>query len=208
VKPLLIGIAGGTGSGKSTVARRVAEALHGVSVVSLDMDAYYRSLTHLSLEQRRHVNWDHPDAFDFDLLLAHLESLVARRGIDKPVYDYVSHLRSEHTVHVEPADVVVIDGILLFVDPRVRALCDLKVFVDTDADVRLVRRIRRDMRTRGRPLDDILEQYVTTVRPMHLEFVEPTKQLADVVVSRGGHNEVAIEMVVARIRQRLKEARS
>jgi uridine kinase len=208
VKPLLIGIAGGTGSGKSTVARRVAEALHGVSVVSLDMDAYYRSLTHLTLEQRRHVNWDHPDAFDFDLLLAHLESLVARRGIDKPVYDYVSHLRSEHTVHVEPADVVVIDGILLFVDPRVRALCDLKVFVDTDADVRLVRRIRRDMRTRGRPLDDILEQYVTTVRPMHLEFVEPTKQLADVVVSRGGHNEVAIEMVVARIRQRLKEARS
>lgn len=208
MKPLLIGIAGGTGSGKSTVARRVAEALHGVSVVSLDMDAYYRSLTHLSLEQRRHVNWDHPDAFDFDLLLAHLESLVARRGIDKPVYDYVSHLRSEHTVHVEPADVVVIDGILLFVDPRVRALCDLKVFVDTDADVRLVRRIRRDMRTRGRPLDDILEQYVTTVRPMHLEFVEPTKQLADVVVSRGGHNEVAIEMVVARIRQRLKEARS
>jgi uridine kinase len=208
VKPLLIGIAGGTGSGKSTVARRVAEALHGVSVVSLDMDAYYRSLTHLSLEQRRHVNWDHPDAFDFDLLLAHLESLVARRGIDKPVYDYVSHLRSEHTVHVEPADVVVIDGILLFVDPRVRALCDLKVYVDTDADVRLVRRIRRDMRTRGRPLDDILEQYVTTVRPMHLEFVEPTKQLADVVVPRGGHNEVAIEMVVARIRQRLKEARS
>jgi uridine kinase len=208
VKPLLIGIAGGTGSGKSTVARRVAEALHGVSVVSLDMDAYYRSLTHLTLEQRRHVNWDHPDAFDFDLLLAHLESLVARRGIDKPVYDYVSHLRSEHTVHVEPADVVVIDGILLFVDPRVRALCDLKVYVDTDADVRLVRRIRRDMRTRGRPLDDILEQYVTTVRPMHLEFVEPTKQLADVVVPRGGHNEVAIEMVVARIRQRLKEDRS
>lgn len=208
MKPLLIGIAGGTGSGKSTVARRVAEALHGVSVVSLDMDAYYRSLTHLTLEQRRHVNWDHPDAFDFDLLLAHLESLVARRGIDKPVYDYVSHLRSEHTVHVEPADVVVIDGILLFVDPRVRALCDLKVYVDTDADVRLVRRIRRDMRTRGRPLDDILEQYVTTVRPMHLEFVEPTKQLADVVVPRGGHNEVAIEMVVARIRQRLKEARS
>jgi uridine kinase len=208
VKPLLIGIAGGTGSGKSTVARRVAEALHGVSVVSLDMDAYYRSLTHLTLEQRRHVNWDHPDAFDFDLLLAHLESLVARRGIDKPVYDYVSHLRSEHTVHVEPADVVVIDGILLFVDPRVRALCDLKVYVDTDSDVRLVRRIRRDMRTRGRPLDDILEQYVTTVRPMHLEFVEPTKQLADVVVPRGGHNEVAIEMVVARIRQRLKEARS
>ena len=113
MKPLLIGIAGGTGSGKSTVARRVAEALHGVSVISLDMDAYYRSLTHLTLEQRRHVNWDHPDAFDLDLLLAHLESLVARRGIDKPVYDYVSHLRSEHTVRVEPADVVVIDGILL-----------------------------------------------------------------------------------------------
>ena len=142
-----------------------------------------------------------------DLLLAHLGSLVARRGIDKPVYDYASHLRSEHTVRVEPADVIIINGILLFVDPRVRALFDLKVFVDTDADVRLVRRIRRDMRTRGRPLNEILEQYVTTVRPMHLEFVEPTKQLADMVVPRGGHNEVAIEMVVARIRQRLKELR-
>jgi uridine kinase len=207
VKPLLIGIAGGTGSGKSTVARRVAEALHGASVISLDMDAYYRSLTHLTLEQRRHVNWDHPDAFDFDLLLAHLHSLADRKGIDKPVYDYVSHLRSEHAVHVEPADVVVIDGILLFVDPRVRALCEVKAYVDTDADIRLVRRIRRDMRARGRPLDEILDQYLTTVRPMHLEFVEPSKQYADLIVPHGGHNEIAIEMLASRIRDRLRERR-
>jgi len=206
-KPLIIGIAGGTGSGKSTVARRVGEALRGASVIALDMDAYYRNLAHLTLEQRRHVNWDHPDAFDVDLLLEHLQALAERRAIEKPVYDYVSHLRAAHTVRVEPADVVVIDGILLFVDPRVRALCDVKVFVDTDADIRLVRRIRRDMRARGRPLDEILEQYLTTVRPMHLEFVEPTKQHADVIVPRGGHNEIAIEMIVARVQHALAAPR-
>lgn len=208
VKPLLIGIAGGTGSGKSTVARRVGESLRGTSVSSLDMDAYYRSLAHLSLDQRRHVNWDHPDAFDVDLLLEHLQALGAGRPVDKPVYDYVTHLRAPETQRVEPAEVVVIDGILLFVDPRVRALCDVKVFVDTDADIRLVRRIRRDMRVRGRPLDDILEQYLTTVRPMHLEFVEPTKQYADVIVTRGGHNEMAIEMIVGRVHAALAATRA
>ena len=205
MKPLILGIAGGTGSGKSTVARRVAEALHGASVISLDMDAYYKNLTHLTLEQRRHVNWDHPDAFDFELLLAHLDALGDRRPIDKPVYDYVSHLRAEGTVRLEPADVIVIDGILLFVDPRVRARCDVKVYVDTDADIRLVRRIRRDTRKRGRPLDEVLEQHLTTVRPMHQEFVEPSKQHADLIVPRGGENAVAIEMIIARLHQRLAE---
>lgn len=200
MRRLLLGIAGGSGSGKSSVARRVAEALRGMSVVSLDMDAYYRNLTHLTLEQRRHVNWDHPDAFDVDLLLDHLAALAHGRAIEKPVYDYVQHLRGAGTERVEPADVVVVEGILLFVDPRVRERCDLKVFVDVEPDLRLVRRIRRDMRVRGRPLDEILDQYLTTVRPMHVEFVEPTKHYADVVVNEGAHNETAIAALAARVR--------
>jgi uridine kinase len=205
---LILGIAGGTGSGKSTVARKVSDALRGASVASVDMDAYYRNLTHLTLEQRRHVNWDHPDALDLDLLIEQLQALAAGQPVDKPVYDYVAHLRAPHTVRVEPADVIVVDGILLFVDPRVRALCDVKVYVDTDPDIRLVRRIRRDLRVRGRPLEEILDQYLSTVRPMHREFVEPSKQHADVIVPRGGHNEMAIEMIVSRIRHRLAEARA
>lgn len=202
-KPLVIGVAGGTGSGKSTVARRVADALGSRSVAFLDMDAYYRNLTHLSLDERRRVNWDHPDAFDLELLLEHLRSLMAGEPVEKPVYDFVTHARSGRTVRVEPGAVIVLDGILLFVDTRVRELCDVKVYVDADADIRLVRRVRRDMRLRGRPLDEILDQYLSTVRPMHLEFVEPSKRYADVIVPRGGHNEVAIEMIVARIQRRL-----
>ena len=202
-KPLIIGIAGGSGSGKSTVARKVAGALPSLSVAFIDMDAYYRNYTHLTLEERRRVNWDHPDAFDFDLLTRHLSELAERRGIDKPVYDFVTHLRSEDTVRVEPTDVIVIDGILLFVDERVRDLCDVKVFVDAEADIRLIRRLRRDMRTRGRPPNEIIEQYLSTVQPMHLQFVEPSKRYADIIVPRGGHNEIAIEMIVAKISRRL-----
>ena len=202
-KPLIIGIAGGSGSGKSTVARKVAGALPSLSVAFIDMDAYYRNYTHITLEERRRVNWDHPDAFDFDLLTRHLSELAERRAIDKPVYDFVTHLRSEDTVHVEPTDVIVIDGILLFVDERVRDLCDVKVFVDAEADIRLIRRLRRDMRTRGRPLNEIIEQYLSTVQPMHLQFVEPSKRYADIIVPRGGHNEIAIEMIVAKISRRL-----
>lgn len=200
---LVIGIAGGSGSGKSTVARRVSEALGPASVAMLDMDGYYRNLTHLSADERRHVNWDHPDAFDMELFARQLAELAAGRAIDKPVYDFHTHARRCETVRVEPADVVVVDGILLFVDERVRSLCDVKVFVDADADIRLVRRIRRDLRYRGRPLDEILEQYLSTVRPMHLEFVEPSKRYADIIVPRGGHNEVAVEMIAAKIRHRL-----
>jgi uridine kinase len=203
-RPLVIGIAGGTGSGKSTVARRVAEALRATtSVAFLDMDAYYRSFAHLTLEERRRVNWDHPDALDVELLVAQLGELTAGHAIEKPVYDFVAHLRRPESVTVEPTDVVVVDGILLFADERVRALCDVKVFVDADADVRLIRRIRRDMAARGRPLEEILNQYLSTVRPMHLQFVEPSKRYADVIVPRGGHNAVAVEMIVAKIHRRL-----
>ncbi len=205
-KPLIIGIAGGSGSGKSTVARNVAENLGDLSVAFIDMDAYYRNFTDLTLDERRHLNWDHPDAFDFDLLTEHLAALSERRCIDKPVYDFVTHLRSDQTRAVEPSDVIVIDGILLFVDERVRDLCDVKVFVDADADVRLIRRIQRDIKSRGRPLAEIIDQYLSTVQPMHLQFVEPSKRYADIIVPRGGHNSVAIEMIVAKIKQRLAYA--
>ena len=203
MKPLVIGIAGGSGSGKSTVARRVAEALGRASVVFIDMDAYYRNHTHLSLEERRRVNWDHPDAFDLDLLAEQLGTLASGQSIRKPVYDFVTHTRREECEVIEPADVIVVDGILLFAEAKVRDLCDVKVFVDADADIRVLRRIRRDMKHRGRPLEEIIEQYLATVQPMHLQFVEPSKRYADVIVPRGGRNAIAIEMIVAKIQRRL-----
>ena len=204
LKPLIIGIAGGSGSGKSTVARNVAEHLTTSSVAFIDMDAYYKNFTSLSLDERRKLNWDHPDAFDYDLLCSHLDALSKREAIEKPEYDFVTHLRRTEPTRVEPADVVVIDGILLFVDERVRELCDVKVFVDAEADIRLIRRIERDTHVRGRPLDEIIEQYLSTVQPMHLQFVEPSKRYADVIVPRGGHNAIAIEMIVAKIQRRLQ----
>jgi uridine kinase len=206
MKPLIIGVAGGTGSGKSTVARNVAQALHAESVAFIDMDAYYLNFAHLALAERRKINWDHPDAFDWELLVGQLTRLAAGESVEKPVYDFVSHLRSDRTLVVPSAHVVVVDGILLFSDARIRDLCDVKVFVDADPDIRLIRRIRRDMAKRGRPLDEILDQYVTTVQPMHLQFVEPTKRYADVIVPRGGHNAVAVEMIVAKIQRRIAQA--
>jgi uridine kinase len=208
MKPLIIGVAGGTGSGKSTVARNVAQALDTESVAFIDMDAYYLNFAHLPLPERRKINWDHPETFDWELLVGQLGRLSAGESIEKPVYDFVSHTRSDRTVIIPPARVVVVDGILLFSDSRVRDLCDVKVFVDADPDIRLIRRIRRDMSKRGRPLDEILDQYVTTVQPMHLQFVEPTKRYADVIVPRGGHNAIAIEMIVAKIQRRISNSAS
>ena len=206
LRPLIIGIAGGSGSGKSTVANNVAELLTTSSVAFIDMDAYYKNFPALTLEERKKLNWDHPDAFDYDLLCAHLEALARREPIEKPEYDFVTHLRRPAPTRVEPADVIVIDGILLFVDERVRDLCDVKVFVDADADIRIIRRIERDTHVRGRPVDEIIEQYLSTVQPMHLQFVEPSKRYADVIVPRGGHNTIAIEMIVAKIQRRLQHA--
>jgi uridine kinase len=208
MKPFIIGIAGGSGSGKSTVARNVAQALATETVAFIDMDAYYLNYAHLSMDERRKINWDHPDAFDWELLIEQLSRLAAGEPIEKPVYDFVTHTRSEQCVVVPPAAVVVIDGILLFSDSRVRDLCDVKVFVDADADIRLIRRMRRDINKRGRALDEVIDQYLTTVQPMHLQFVEPSKRYADVIVPRGGHNSVAIEMIVAKIHRRLSNARA
>jgi len=208
MKPLIIGIAGGTGSGKTTVARKIAEALPESSVAFLDMDGYYRNFDHLPLDERRRINWDHPEAFDLDLFASQLEQLGRGEPIEKPVYDFATHLRSPRTERITPADVVVVDGILLFVDERVRALFDVKVFVDADADIRLVRRIQRDMAERKRPLEEILQQYLTTVRPMHLQFVEPGKRYADIVLPHGGQNAVAIEMILTTIQRRLDARRA
>jgi uridine kinase len=205
MKPFLIGIAGGTGSGKTTVARRIYDSLHLDAAVFIDHDAYYRDLGHLSLEERGAVNFDHPDALDNALMAAQLEALLERRPIEKPVYDFALHTRAPETVHVEPRDVILVDGILLFAEPRLRELFDLRIFVDTDADVRFIRRLRRDLDERGRSLDSVIEQYLTTVRPMHFEFVEPTKRYADVIIPRGGQNRAGIEVVAARIRERLAE---
>lgn len=207
MKPLIIGIAGGTGSGKTTVARKIAQALPEASVAFLDMDGYYRNFGHLPMDERRQVNWDHPEAFDLDLFVSHLEQLARGEPIEKPVYDFSTHLRSSSTERITPADVIVVDGILLFVDERVRALCDVKVYVDADADIRLVRRIQRDMSERDRPLEEILEQYLTTVRPMHQQFVEPGKRYADIIIPRGGQNAVAIEMILTTIQRRLDARR-
>lgn len=204
MKPLIFGIAGGTGSGKSTVARHVADALGDASVAFIEMDSYYRDFSHLSRhELHHHVNWDHPDAFDVELLTSHVEALARGEAIEVPVYEFATHSRSAAVRRVEPADVIVIDGILLLADERVRAVCDVKVYVDADPDIRLIRRIRRDLTDRGRSLDSILDQYLSTVQPMHLQFVEPSKRYADVIVPRGGSNTVAIAMLVAKIQRRL-----
>jgi uridine kinase len=201
---LIVGVAGGSGSGKSTVARKVAELLTDFSVASVSMDAYYRNMSHLTLAERKQLNWDHPDVVDMELLGDQLEALASGAAIDKPVYDFVTHLRVARTEAVAGADVVIVDGILLYWDPRVRSLCDIRIFVDVEADIRLIRRIGRDMRIRGRQLKDILDQYLATVRPMHEEFVEPTKQFADIIVPHGGRNSDAIEMIAARIQERLR----
>jgi len=200
--PLIIGVAGGSGSGKTTIARRIAEGLAPSRVAHVDMDAYYRHRPDLTFEARKRMNWDHPDALDLDLFVAQLDALGRGEAVDKPVYDYATHLRREQPERISATDVVIVDGILLFTDERVRNRCDVKVFVDADADERLIRRLRRDVAERGRPLDEIIDQYLVTVKPMHLQFVEPTKRYADVVVPRGGENEVAIGMIISLIRQR------
>lgn len=206
-RPLTIGVVGGSGSGKTTVARAIESGLD-VEVAFLDQDAYYRDLAHLSLEERKRVNYDHPDAFDADLLVAHLEALLAGRAIEKPTYDFAAHTRAAGTVRLEPRDVVVVDGILLFADARLRALLDVKVYVDVADDVRFIRRLRRDLAERGRAVEDVIRQYLETVRPMHLEFVEPSKRWADVILPEGGHNRVGIEMLQSRVALELARRRA
>lgn len=204
VQPLLVGIAGGTGSGKSTVTRRLADALTGHAVGFIAMDAYYKDLGRMPMDERRRRNFDHPDAYDLDLLVEHLDLLHRGEAVDVPVYDFRRHERSVEVTPVPPSEVIIVDGILLFHDARVRDLCQVKVYVDADADVRLARRIRRDMAERGRALDDILDQYLTTVRPMHDQYIAPTKAFADLIVPHGGHNDVAVDVLLQFVLSRLR----
>ena len=203
LRALTIGIAGGTASGKTTVARRLVERLAGHPIALLDQDAYYRDLSDMPLEERRGFNFDHPDAFDTDLLVKHLEELRAGRPVEKPVYSFALHSRTGETQRVNPGDVVLLEGILVLALEPVRALLDVKVFVDSDADVRVLRRLSRDIKERGRDFDGVVEQYFRTVRPMHYGFVEPSKRYADIIIPHGGLNEVAIEMVAGAVRQRI-----
>ncbi len=203
MKPMALGVAGGSGSGKTTVARAILEAAGAERIAFLAQDNYYRDVDWQDPAQLRAFNFDHPDALDTPLMVEHLRALKAAQAIELPVYDFVTHRRTSHTVRIEPRPVILVEGILLFAEAELRELLDFKVFVDTDSDVRLVRRIRRDIAERGRETSQILHQYMTTVRPMHLEFVEPSKRWADVIVPEGGENRVALEMVVARVEQLL-----
>ena len=208
MKPIVIGVAGGTGSGKTTVAEKILHRVGAEHVAYIPHDAYYRELGHLPPEERARVNFDHPDSLETSLLIEHLKALRAGQVVEIPIYDFTKHMRTKETHRVEPAPVILVEGILIFVEPGLRALLDVKLYVDTDADVRFIRRLQRDIQERGRSVESVCKQYLLTVRPMHQEFVEPSKRYADVIIPEGGFNEVAIEMVAARLRGMLYEKRA
>ena len=196
---MIIGICGGTGSGKTTVTQKIIASVNADNVVYLSQDAYYRNLGDMPLELRHKVNFDHPDAIDINLMTNHLEALRAGESIEQPTYDYATHSRKAEAIHVEPRPVIIVEGILVFFDPQMRRLMDMKIFVDCDADIRFIRRLDRDVHERGRSLESIISQYQTTVRPMHLQFVEPAKRYADIIIPEGGSNEVGIDLITGKI---------
>lgn len=198
-KKLLIGIAGGTGSGKSTVAREILKSINEKNVAIIEQDSYYKDQSHLSFEDRVNINYDHPFAFDNELLIKHLKELLNDKPIEKPIYDFEQHTRKEETITVYSREIIILEGILILNDEEIRNLCDIKVFVDTDSDVRVIRRIQRDIKERGRSLDSVIKQYMSTVRPAHLQFIEPTKKYADIIIPEGGYNKVAIDIIVTKI---------
>jgi uridine kinase len=201
--PFILGVAGGTGSGKTTVARSILQAVGQEKITLIEQDSYYRDVDWRSEAELLHHNFDHPSAIDSDLMVSHLHALKAGHAVEVPIYDFVRHRRTPRSRRVEPLPVVLVEGILIFVEPALRELLDFKIYVDTDADIRLIRRLGRDMSERGRSVQDVLRQYLETVRPMHLEFVEPSKRWADVILPEGGENKVALEMVVARVEKLL-----
>lgn len=205
MKPLIIGLAGGTGSGKTTVANRILEKLDTKRVVVLQHDSYYKDLNMHNEKTPEQINFDHPDSLETDLLIQHLQSLSEGKSYEEPLYNFATYRRMPETRHIEPRDIVILDGVLIFVHKKLRELMDIKIFVDTDADERLIRRIRRDMLERGRSIESVMQQYLSTVKPMHLEFVEPSKHWADIIIPRGAENVVAIDMVVTKIQSMLVE---
>ena len=205
-KPIIIGVTGGSGSGKTSVSRAIFNHFPNHSIMMLEQDSYYKDQSHLSFEERLNTNYDHPFAFDTDLLIEHLQKLLAYETIEKPVYDYVAHTRSEATIIQEPKEVIILEGILILEDERLRDLMDIKLYVDTDDDIRIIRRIKRDMEERGRTLDSVIEQYLTVVKPMYHQFIEPTKRYADVIVPEGGENHVAIDLITTKVATFLTES--
>ena len=198
--PVVIGVAGGSGSGKTTVVRRITDALGGEHATVLEHDRYYRDRNDLRLEERAALNYDHPDSLETDLLVRHVEALRQGQTIEAPVYDFARHTRTAATDTIAPGRAIIVEGILIYTDAALRGLMDVKVFVDTDADTRFIRRLQRDISARGRTVQSVIEQYLSTVKPMHLEFVEPSKRYADIIVPQGGHNAVAIDMLLTLIR--------
>ena len=204
---LVIGIAGGTGSGKTTVVNEILKRVGEEIVSYIPHDAYYKEFEELPPNQKAAINYDHPNSLDTALMIEHIEMLKKGMEIDLPIYDFTTHSRTKKTIKIHPNPVIIVEGILIFTDPVMRDLCDIKIFVDTDADIRLIRRIRRDITERGRKTESVLRQYETTVRPMHLEFVEPAKRYADVIIPEGGFNRVALDMVIARIETMVREVK-
>lgn len=203
VKPLIIGVGGGSGSGKTTVVRHILNGIGEDNIQLLQHDSYYRDLSHLPLEERKKQNFDHPSSLETELMIRHVEALKNGYQVDVPVYDFAAHTRSDESEKVAPKEIILLDGILIFTEPELRNQMDIKLFVDTDDDVRLLRRIKRDIMERGRELEGVMHQYEQYVRPMHLEFVEPSKRYADIIIPRGGENQVALDMVIATIREKL-----
>ena len=196
-RPIFIGITGGTGSGKSTIAKEIYRQFGEDCIAMIEQDSYYKDQSHLSMEDRVKTNYDHPNAFDNNLLVSHLESLLNGHSIQKPSYDFSIHNRIEDTTKVEPKEIVIVEGILILEDPRIRELLDIKIYVDTDADVRII----RDINERGRTMESVINQYLNVVKPMHNQFTEPTKKFADIIIPEGGHNKVAIDIIVAKIKE-------
>jgi uridine kinase len=204
-KPVVIGVTGGSGSGKTSVTNAIYESLKDLSILVLEQDYYYKDQQNVPFEQRLKTNYDHPLAFDNDLLINHIEKLLRYEAIDKPVYDYSIHTRSERVIPVEPKEVIILEGILVLEDERLRNLMDIKLYVDTDADLRIIRRLERDIRERGRTFDSVVNQYLHVVRPMHNQFIEPTKRYADIIIPEGGQNHVAIDLMVTKIQTILEQ---
>lgn len=204
-RPIIIGVTGGSGSGKTSVSRAIFDQLQGHSLMMLQEDSYYKSQDDVPFEERTKVNYDHPNAFDTDLLIEQLEDLLAWKTIEIPVYDYAAHTRSKEVVVQEPREVIIVEGILTLNDARLRDLMDIKIFVDTDDDIRIIRRIQRDIEERGRTLQSVIDQYLDTVKPMYHQFIEPSKRYADIIVPEGGENQVAIDLLVTKVRDIIRK---
>jgi uridine kinase len=204
-QPILIGITGGTGSGKTTIANEIFRKFDKNCITMIEQDSYYKDQSDLSHEERIKTNYDHPDAFDTELLVSHLKQLIDGKSVEKPIYDFSIHNRKKEAITLEPREIIIVEGIMILDSKEIRDLLDIKIYVDTDADVRIIRRLIRDLDERGRTVDSVIEQYLNVVRPMHMQFIEPTKRYADIIIPEGGRDIVAIDILTANIRQILSK---